>query len=119
MEYPVTPGVETGRQGGTQHGGQGDGGNLRDLLAEFDEIRGKRESCRDVPQLLARAVVTLRRDHHAEPEMAGERRDDRGTDEDLSSEAFRDSVAQRREGVRGDEEADLRRARGGGPSGDP
>jgi hypothetical protein len=42
MEYPVTPGVEAGREGGAQHSGQGNGGDFGDPPAELDEIRGKR-----------------------------------------------------------------------------
>jgi hypothetical protein len=42
MEYPVTPGVEAGREGGAQHGGQGHSGDFGDPPAEFDKIRRKR-----------------------------------------------------------------------------
>jgi hypothetical protein len=106
-EYPVARGVEARWQGGAQHGGQGDGGNLRDPRTQFDEIRHQREAIRDVPQLLPRAVVVvlLRPDHHAEPEMTGERRDDRGSEADLRTQMLRDPVTQRREGVRRDHEA--------------
>src|SRR5215211_561987 len=111
FEYPVTTGVEAGWQSGAQHNGQRHGCGLCNPFAQLDEIRREREPLCDLPEIFSRvAVFGLCCDHYPEPGVAGERRDDRGPDADPLSQAFGDPVAQRRDGVGGNEEADPHRA---------
>jgi hypothetical protein len=108
LEYPVTTGIESGWQGRAQNNGQRYGSGLREPRTQFDEIRREREALYDGSDVFPRVTAgLLRRDHYPHPEPTGERRDDPSPDANLCAQMLRDPVAQWREGVRGNEEANF------------
>jgi hypothetical protein len=107
LEHPVPGDVETDRQRGAQYQGEGNSSALADSAADLDEVRRQGEVTSDRQHVFSRAVgLSAGVEYHSEAGASAERGDDGSARTDLVFQVLRYPVAQRREGVRWDQEAD-------------